>query len=48
MVSLDMGLYLKNELIECTDFLHAGGNLGKLQVISVILGGHGENRRGDS
>ena len=38
---------IKNEVIECTDFLHAGGNSGKLKVISVILGGHGENRRGD-
>ena len=47
MVSLDTGLYLKNEVIECTHFLHAGGNSGKLKVISVILGGHGENRRGD-
>ena len=47
VVSLDTGLYLKNEVIECTHFLHAGGNSGKLKVITVILGGHGENRRGD-
>ena len=47
VVSLDTGLYLKNELTECIDFLHPGGNSGKLKVISVILGGHGENRLDD-
>ena len=32
-------LFLKNELIEWTGFLHAGANSGKLKVDSVI--GHG-------
>ena len=31
-------LYLKNELIEWTDFLHAGANSGKLKVITQIFG----------
>ena len=31
-------LYLKNELMEWTDFLHAGGNVGKQKVISMIFG----------
>ena len=30
-------LYLKNELIELTDILHAGTNSGKLEVISKIF-----------
>ena len=29
--------YLKNELMEWTDFLHAGVNSGKLKVISIIF-----------
>ena len=30
-------LYLKNELIEWTDFLHGGANSGKQKVISMIF-----------
>ena len=33
-----MNSNLKNELMEQTDFLHAGANSGKLKVISMILG----------
>ena len=31
-------LYLKNELMEWTNFLHTGANIGKLKVISMIYG----------
>ena len=31
-------LYLKNELMEWTKFLHAGGNSGKLKVTSIVFG----------
>ena len=31
-------LYLKNELMEWTDFLSAGANSGKLKVILMIFG----------
>ena len=30
-------LYLKNEWMEWTDFLHAGANSGKLKAISLIF-----------
>ena len=33
VMALEIWLYLKNELMEGTDFLHAGANLGKLKVI---------------
>ena len=35
--NLVTGLYLKNELMELTNFLHAGVNSGKLKVISIIF-----------
>ena len=31
-------LYLKNELMKLTDFLHVAANSGKQKVISVIFG----------
>ena len=34
--------YLKNELIELTDFLHAVKNSGKLNVIENFWDGHGQ------
>ena len=30
--------YLKNEQIECTDYFHAGTNLGNSKVASMIFG----------
>ena len=42
LVSLVTGLwnwlYLKNELMEWTDILHAGANSEKLKVILIIFG----------
>ena len=35
--NLFTGLYLKNELMELTYFLHAGANSGKLKVISILF-----------
>ena len=38
VTGLENCLYLKNELKEWTDFLHAGADSGKLKVISMIFG----------
>ena len=42
MASLDIGLWnwqrLKNDLMEWTDFLHAGANSGKLNVVRMTFG----------
>ena len=38
ITGLQNWLYLKNELIKLTDFLHGGANSGKQKVVSMIFG----------